>query len=92
MNMCFHIQLLTCKHFNWESFDHPPYNPDLTPSDHHLFTYLKNWLRSQTFSNNEKFMEGVKMWLSSAFFDTGLQKLIPQYDTCLYSGDDYVEK
>jgi transposase len=26
---------------NWELFDHPPYSPDLAPSDHHLFTYLR---------------------------------------------------
>jgi hypothetical protein len=40
-------------------------------------------------------MDGVKMWLSSQvtdFFDTGIQKLIPQYDECLNSGSDYVEK
>jgi hypothetical protein len=30
------------EHFNWELFDHPPYNTDLAPSDYHLFTYLKN--------------------------------------------------
>jgi transposase len=22
--------------FNWELFDHPPYSPDLAPSDYHL--------------------------------------------------------
>jgi hypothetical protein len=27
------------EHFNWELFDHPPYSPDLAPSDCHLFTY-----------------------------------------------------
>jgi macrodomain Ter protein organizer (MatP/YcbG family) len=48
--------------FNWELFDLPPYSPDLASSYYHLFTYLKYWLRSQRFSNNEKFMEGVKMW------------------------------
>jgi hypothetical protein len=40
-------------------------------------------------------MEGVKTWLSSQgaeFFDTVLQKLISQYDKCLISGDDYIEK
>jgi transposase len=51
------------EHFNWELFDHPPYSPDLAPNDYHLFTYLKNWLRSQRFNNNEK-MIGVKMLLS----------------------------
>jgi hypothetical protein len=38
------------EHFNWEFFDHPPYSLDLAPSDHHLFTYLKKWLRSQRFN------------------------------------------
>jgi transposase len=51
-------------HFNWELFDHPPYSPDLAPSDYHLFTYLKNWLVSQPFNSNEGLMEGVKTWLS----------------------------
>jgi histone-lysine N-methyltransferase SETMAR len=37
------------EYFNWELFDHPPYSPDLTLSDYHAFTYLKNWLQSQRF-------------------------------------------
>jgi histone-lysine N-methyltransferase SETMAR len=47
-------------HFNSELFGQPPYNPDLAPSDYHLFTYLKNWLGSQSFNNNEELMEDVK--------------------------------
>jgi histone-lysine N-methyltransferase SETMAR len=50
--------------FNWELSDHHPYSPDLASSDYHLFTCLKNWLRSQHFINNEELMEGVKTWLS----------------------------
>jgi hypothetical protein len=42
------------EHFNWELFDHPSYIPDLAPSDCLLFTYLKIWLGSQPFSNNEE--------------------------------------
>jgi transposase len=52
------------EHFHRELFDHPPYNPYLAPSDYHLFTYLKNRLRSQRFKNNE-IMKCVKTWLSS---------------------------
>jgi hypothetical protein len=68
------------EHFSWELFDHP-YSPHLAPSDYHLCTYLKKWLRSQCFSSIEKLIEGVKTWLSSQvtdFFDTDTQKLIPQ--------------
>jgi len=27
--------------FRWEVFDHPPYSPDLAPSDYQLFMHLK---------------------------------------------------
>jgi hypothetical protein len=79
------------EHFNLELFDHSPYSPNLAPSDYHL----KNWLRSQRFKNNEELMEGVKTWLSSQpadFFNTGVQKCIPRYDMCLFSGGNYIEK
>jgi transposase len=67
------------EHFNWELSDHPPLSPDRVPSEYHLFTYLKNWLGSEHFNNNEELMEGVKTWLRSrvADFDTGIQELIP---------------
>jgi hypothetical protein len=37
-----------------------------TPKTQRIASALtENWLRSQYFSNNEGFMEGVKIWLSS---------------------------
>jgi histone-lysine N-methyltransferase SETMAR len=78
------------EHFNWELCDHPPYSPDLAPSDYNLFTCLKNWLRLQHFNNNEELIEGNSQ--VADFFDIGLQKCIPRHDKCLNSGDDCVEK
>jgi hypothetical protein len=63
MTMHIRIQLLALEHR--ELFDHPPDSPDLTPGNYHLFPYLKNWLRTKPFNNNEELIEGVKMWLSS---------------------------
>jgi histone-lysine N-methyltransferase SETMAR len=83
------------EHYNLELFDHPPYSPDIAQSDYHQFTYLKNWLPSQRFNNNEELMEDVKTWRSSQTADftvTGIQKLIPRHDKCLNSDGDYVEK
>jgi hypothetical protein len=57
---------------------------------YHLFTYLKNWLRSQSFNSNEELMEGSSQ--AADLLNTGIQKLIPRYDKCLNSGSDYVEK
>jgi hypothetical protein len=85
------------EHFNCELLDHPPYIPDLAPSDYHMFThtYLKKWSGSQSFNNNEELMDGVKTWLSSQvadFSDTGIQKLIPRHNKCLNSGCEYAKK
>jgi transposase len=83
------------EHFNWELFDHPPYSPDLAPSDCHLFKYLKKQLGSQRFNSNDNFIGGVKTWLSSQaadIFDTGIQKLIPRYDMRLNSVGAHVKK
>jgi transposase len=44
---------------NWEIFDHPPYSPDLVPSDYHLFSKMKVWLATQQFHSNEELMDGV---------------------------------
>jgi hypothetical protein len=79
--MCVRIQLVALEHFTWELYDNTSYSSDLALSDYCLFTYLKNWLRSQPFTSNEELMEGVKTWLSSQaadFFDTGIHKLTPQ--------------
>jgi hypothetical protein len=32
--------------FAWNVFFHPPYSPDLKPSDFHLFTHLMQFLGS----------------------------------------------
>ena len=83
------------KLFNWEVFDHPPYIPDLAPSDYHLFSKMKAWLANQHFHTNEELMDGIKTWLhnlAARFFDEGLQKLVPRYDKCLNVDGNYVDK
>jgi hypothetical protein len=68
-NACLHMSTAAHTQALLELFDEPPYSPDLAQSNYHLFTYLKNWLQSQCFNNNEILMEGVKIWLSSQAAD-----------------------
>jgi hypothetical protein len=52
-------------------------------------------MKSHHFNNNEELSECVKTWLGSwaaDFFDTGIQKLNPQYHKCLNFTGDYAEK
>jgi histone-lysine N-methyltransferase SETMAR len=30
--------------FGWEQFNHPPYSPDLAPSDFHVFLHPKTFV------------------------------------------------
>ncbi|GFV53546.1 histone-lysine N-methyltransferase SETMAR [Trichonephila clavipes] len=37
----------------WEVLMHPPYSPDLAPSDYHLFHALKNFLSDKKLESRE---------------------------------------
>ena len=41
---------------------HPPYSPDLIPSDFHLFPKLKEHLKGQRFSCDEDANSAVRKW------------------------------
>jgi len=36
-----HVTTALLEKFKWDILDHPPYSPDLKPSDFHLFLHLK---------------------------------------------------
>lgn len=81
--------------FGWEVFNHPPYSPDLAPSDYHLFPAMKTWLATQRFDTDAELHAGVNQWLNSQavdFYRDGIEKLVPRYDKCLNLNGDYVEK
>ena len=49
----------------FELLQHPPYSPDLAPSDFHLFRFLKESLRGQKFESDENVIQAIDDWLSS---------------------------
>jgi len=65
-------------YLGFQCLDHPPYSPDLAPSDYHLFPGLKKKLKGRHFSSNAEVIAAVKTWLEgqpSELFLSGLQKL-----------------
>ena len=70
------IVLGLMQEFGWEVFNHhPPYSPDLAPSDFHLFLHLKKFLYGQRhcFQNDgEAEMSGTGVPIPGGrLFDTG---------------------
>ena len=56
-----HIAIITkeaIQTLGWEVLPHPPYSPDLAPSDFHLFRSLSNALRGVSFNNDVNYGRG----------------------------------
>lgn len=81
--------------WKWEVLPHPPYSPDLAPSDFHLFPCMKKYLRGRHFQTDDEVKSHVQEWLhqqSPQFFYTGFDSLVYRCDKCLNNFGDYVEK
>ena len=60
----------------WETLPHPPYSPDLAPSDFHLFRSLSNNLRGTSFSDETALQNWIDDFFaskSSNFFKSGIK-------------------
>ena len=58
--------------------DHPPYSPDMAPSDYHLFPGLKKRLKGRHFSSDTEVIAAAETWLEgqpSEFFFEWLAKV-----------------
>ncbi|GFV44794.1 histone-lysine N-methyltransferase SETMAR [Trichonephila clavipes] len=75
--------------------DYLALSPDLTPSDFHLFLHPKSFLAGKHFNNDKELKENVSNWLkpqAATFYEEGIEKLVPRYDTCLQNFGSYVER
>ncbi|CAI5787001.1 Hypothetical predicted protein [Podarcis lilfordi] len=58
-----HVAQMEAWFCGYEILPQPPYSPDLTPSDFHLFTTMKLFLRGTLFPDDEMLVSEVKSWL-----------------------------
>ena len=64
------------REFQWELLPHPPYSPDLAPSDFFLFPKLKH-LKGVYFNDTNEAKQAAKTWLtkcSADYFKNGIKK------------------
>jgi histone-lysine N-methyltransferase SETMAR len=63
-----HVSKMTqqkIKELNWEILDHPPYSPDLAPSDYHVFRSLRNHLNNKKFERLEEVNDAILAYFES---------------------------
>ena len=85
----------TITKLGWEVLVHPPYSPDLAPSDYHLFGPLKDHLGGMKFDTNDDVKNAVQNWLHimpETFFSAGIRALPTRWKKCIEVQGDYVEK
>jgi len=65
-------------YLGFQCLDHPPYSPDLAPSDYRLFPGLKKQLKVRHFSSDAEVIAAMETWLDgqpSDFFFEWLAKV-----------------
>ena len=83
------------KDCGFEQLNHPPYSPDLAPSDYFLFRQLKSSLRGRRFHDDDEVKEAVTTWLEEqlkSFWLAGIQSLRDKWNKCIQVKGDYIEK
>jgi len=81
-------------YLRFQCLNHPPYSPDLAPSDYHLFPGLKKQLKGRHFSSDVEVIAAAETWLDgqpSEYFLSGLQKLEQWVQQCIELPGEYVE-
>jgi hypothetical protein len=87
--------MATLLKLKWDVLPHPPYCPDLAPSDYHLFGPMKRVLGGKRFRNNDEVIAAVQIWIHKqpkTFFETGIKKLPERWHKYMAVNGDYIEK
>lgn len=72
---------------------HPPYSPDLAPSDFFLFGYLKDQLRGMTFETSTALMEQIHAILAkipSSMFKKVFDEWMLRLEQCIRTNGEYI--
>jgi histone-lysine N-methyltransferase SETMAR len=80
---------------HYELLEHPPYSPDLAPSDFYCFPKLKLFLNGQRFSSNQEANAAVEWYfadLTKNHYRDGIMALEHHWNKCISLKGDCVEK
>jgi histone-lysine N-methyltransferase SETMAR len=81
------------KELGWELMEHPPYSPDIAPSDFHLFRSLQNFLSGAKFRSAEETKNAVSDFFCSKkpdFFKEGIYKLVQRWTDVIALNGEYL--
>lgn len=93
-----HKSMKTMVKFNelgYELLPHPPYSPDLAPSDYFLFADLKRMLAGKKFKTDEEVIAETEAYFEAkpkSYFKSGIEKLENRWNQCIARDGNYVDE
>ena len=83
------------RELGWELLPHPPYSPDLAPSDYYLFAILKSFLRGRRFTSRPAIGSAIHQWsltLTGEQFHKSMHQLPRRWRECIDMKGSYIEQ
>jgi [histone H3]-lysine36 N-dimethyltransferase SETMAR len=80
------------KELGWEVLPHPPYSPDIAPSDYHLFLSLSAFLSGKIYQNLEDVRSDIAAFFSSkpvTFYKKGIESLPQRWSRVIENDGNY---
>lgn len=77
----------------WEVLPHPPYSPDIAPSDYHLFRSLDNHLRGTQFVSEDTLKAEIENFFQSkpaSFYKDGIHALPERWRKIVHADGAYI--
>ena len=77
-----------------EVLPHPPYSPDLSPTDYHIFKHLNNYLRDEKFADQRAVENAFANFINgqnSQFYRVGIEKLVERWQKCVDAEGNYFD-
>nr|pir hypothetical protein H12I19.6 - Caenorhabditis elegans [Caenorhabditis elegans] len=77
----------------WTVLPHPPYSPDLAPTDYHLFLSLSDYMRDKQFDDEEHLKTELSTFFSSRspdFFSRGIMMLPSKWQQVVDTNGEYL--
>ena len=77
----------------WEVLPHPPYSPDIAPSDYHLFRAMDNSMQNKEFRNDDELKQEVDKFLTSRtrqFWEVVIDSLMDRWQKVIECDGDYL--